>query len=97
MVYEFVSCTVEPDKRDEYVERFKQAWLEAGFANSHGVTALRCVEDPAKVALLIGWDSVEAHRAHRGTDYHNLFREKIAAGRTAPSDIVHYTIEKLAD
>jgi hypothetical protein len=49
------------------------------------------------VYLLIGWDSMEAHRARRGTDYHNRFREKIALVRTAPSEIVHYTIQQLAE
>ena len=95
MVHEVVLATVDPARRDQYVEVWKSAWKEAAFAGSHGGKILRCIEDPAKVTMVLNWDSVEAHQQHRGTDNHNRFREKFAGFQTAPSLVQHYTIEDL--
>jgi len=95
MIHELVLATVDPAKRDDYIEVWKAAWKEAAFEGSHGGKILRCVEDPARVAMLLNWDSVEAHRQHSGTDRHNSFRQKFAAFQTQPSLVQHYTIEEL--
>ncbi len=95
MVNEVVLASVEPAKREEYIEAWKRAWHEAAFEGSHGGKILRCVEDPGRVAMIINWDSVEAHQRHRGTERHNAFREKFLPYQQQPSVIQHYTIEDL--
>ena len=95
MVHELVLATVDPAKRDEYVEVWKAAWQEGAFQGSHGGRILRCVEDPSRVAMLLNWDSVEAHNQHRGTARHNSFREKFAPLQIQPSVVQHYTVEDL--
>ncbi len=95
MVHEVVIATVEPEKRDEYIDTWKRAWKEAGFAGSHGGKILRCVEDPTRITMILNWDSVEAHQQHRGTDPHNRFRAAFAPYQKEPSVIYHYTIEDL--
>ncbi|HLG71021.1 MAG TPA: antibiotic biosynthesis monooxygenase family protein [Chloroflexota bacterium] len=95
MVHEVVLATVDPAKRDEYIEVWKRAWKEANFEGSHGGKILRCVEDPAKIAMILNWDSVEAHQQHRGTEKHNHFREQFGGYQAQPSVIQHYTIEDL--
>lgn len=95
MVHEMVIATVDPARRDEYVEVWKRAWDEAHFAGSHGGRILRCVEDPSRVVMLLNWDSVEAHKQHPGTDAHNRFRAQFASFQKEPSLVQHYTIEEL--
>jgi quinol monooxygenase YgiN len=95
MVYEVVIQHVDPERRDEHISGWRKAWTEASFVGSHGVKFLRAVEDPGRVTVLIEWDSVESHQAHRGTPTHNAFREAAGGFQTAPSEIFHYTIEDL--
>jgi heme-degrading monooxygenase HmoA len=95
MVYEVVIQKVDPDNRDDHVRVWKEAWKEANFGGSHDVRFLKCIEDPSRVIVLIQWDSVEAHAAHRGTPSHNRFREKSAVHQTGPTDIAHFTFEDL--
>ena len=95
MVYELVLATVEPARRDEYVDVFRKAFRGANFAGAHEGKILRSVEDPSRVAIVIEWDDVEAHTRHRGTDAHNNFRAQIQGYQTAPSQTGHYLIEDL--
>ncbi|HLY65438.1 MAG TPA: antibiotic biosynthesis monooxygenase [Chloroflexota bacterium] len=95
MVHELVIATVDPEQRDEYIETWSRAWKEAGFAGSHGGRILRCVEDPGRVAMILNWDSVEAHQQHRGTERHNRFRAAFQGFQRQPSQVQHYTIEEL--
>ena len=95
MVYEVVMQKVDPDKREEHVKVWKDAWKEANFGGSHDVRFLNCVEDPTRVMVLIQWDSVEAHTGHRGTPPHTRFRERSGVHQIGPSEINHYTFEDL--
>ena len=95
MIYEVVVQTVDPAQRDRHVETFKRAFQEWSPAGAHGGKILRCVEDPARVIVVIEWDSVEAHTSHRGTPAHNRFREASGAHQTAPSQLAHYLVEDL--
>ena len=56
---------------------------------------MKRVEDPARVVVIIEWDSVEAHTRHRGTPPHTAFRERISAYQTAPTQGAHYEIAVL--
>jgi heme-degrading monooxygenase HmoA len=95
MVYEVVLQTIDPARRDEYVEVYREALRQANFAGAHGGKILRCVEDPSRVIVVIEWDSVEAHTRHPGTAAHTAFRERVGTYQTAPSQIAHYLVEDL--
>ena len=95
MVYEIVVQTIDPTRRDEYVEGYRRAFREANMAGNHGGKICTSVEDPSRVVLVIEWDSVEAHQRHRGTPPHNRFREAISPYQTQPSDLQHYLVQDL--
>ena len=95
MVYEIVVQTVDPARRDEYVETFRRAFREVNFAGFRGGKICTSVEDPSRVVMVIEWDSVEAHAQHRGTPPHNRFREATAPYQTKPSDLQHYLVQDL--
>jgi quinol monooxygenase YgiN len=95
VIYEIVVQTVDPARRDEYVDVYRKAFREANMAGNHGGKICTSVEDPSRVVLVIEWDSVEAHEKHRGTPPHNAFREKITAFQTKPSDLQHFVVQDL--
>ena len=101
VICEIVEMTIDPERRDEYVEVYRQAWKEAGFAGSHGGKVMCSMEDPSKVVVLIEWDSVDAHRQHTrprpGTPEHIHFREVINPFMTETSKVAHYDLKELTD
>ena len=62
MIYETVQITVAPEQRDEFIEVYKAAWKQAAFAGSHAGKVMRALENPARVDVIIEWDSLAAHR-----------------------------------
>ncbi len=101
MIYEVVEQFIDPDKRDEYINVYRQAWKEAAFAGSNGGQILRDIEDPTKVVIIIAWDSLDAHRQHTrprpGTQAHQHFRETINPYMTETSIVHHYESQPLTD
>lgn len=101
LIYEVVEQTIDPDRRDEYINVYRQAWKEAAFAGSHGGKIMRAMDDPAKVVVIIAWDSLEAHRQHTrprpGTPAHIHFRETIDPYMTETWVVHHYEIQELTD
>jgi quinol monooxygenase YgiN len=95
VVYEILVQTVDPARRDEYVQVFKRALREWNPTGFHGGKACPSVEDPTRVVMILEWDSVEAHTSHRGTPAHTRFRETFSPYQTAPTQLHHYTIEDL--
>lgn len=95
MIWETVHITVEPDKREEFIGVYRKAWKEAAFEGSHGGKVMRAMENPARVDVLIEWDSLAAHRQHRGSDRQNHFRATIHPYMTEPSKIEHFEFEEL--
>lgn len=95
MIYEIAIQQVDPARRDEYIKNFGQTLIDANFAGSHSIKIFECIEDPAKVILLIAWDSVEAHTRHRGTPAHNNMREINSGYQTAKSDGAHYKVHEI--
>jgi heme-degrading monooxygenase HmoA len=95
MIYELVQHTVAPDFRDQYIEIYKAAWKKAAFAGSHEGKVMKAMEDDARVDVLIEWDSLAAHRQHRGTPAQVEFLATVRAHQTAPSKIEHFTFEDL--
>src|SRR5688572_1837652 len=94
MIYEVVIQTVDPARRDEYVQAYKEAWREAAAPGAHTVRVMPCIEDPARVITMIEWDNLEAHEKQRLTEAHARFRARVQPFRTGPSDLQHYTIEE---
>jgi heme-degrading monooxygenase HmoA len=92
MVYEMVISTVDPSRRDEYIQAYKAAWQKANAPGAHTVKVMACVEDPARVITMIEWDSLEAHERQRVTEAHAQFRETVQPYRTGPSELHHYTV-----
>ena len=94
MVYELVQSVIEPVEREDYVAAWRAAWKKAAFEGAHSAQVLRCDEDPAKVAFLIKWESIETHKRHVGTERHNAFRAALAPYlKIQPNDVKHYSIE----
>jgi quinol monooxygenase YgiN len=90
VVYEIVVQTIDPARRDEYLEVYRKAFREANMAGFRGGKICPSLEDPTRVVLIIEWDSVEAHKQHVGTPPHTRFREQITPYQTKPSDLQHY-------
>ena len=95
MIYEVLLQTIDPARRAEYLDVFRQAFREANFAGAHGGKILPSIEDPTRVVVVIEWDTVESHTRHRGTPAHNAFRERISAYQTAPTQGAHYEVSDL--
>lgn len=77
MIYEIVSITVDPERVDEFIEVYKEAWSSAQFEGSHQGKIMVAMENPGRVDVLIEWDTLAAHRQHRKTPKQNTFRAAI--------------------
>jgi quinol monooxygenase YgiN len=88
MIYEILTQHVEPEKRDEYIKVFGDILKKANYAGSHGINFFTSIEDPSRVILMIGWDSVEAHTQHRGTPTHTAMREATGAIKPRRATVV---------
>jgi quinol monooxygenase YgiN len=77
MIYEIVQLTIDPEKRDEFVEVYKEAWNAEHFDGSHNGKIMCAMENPARVDILIEWDTLQAHRQYRGNPQMAAFRAKI--------------------
>ena len=95
MIYEIAIQTVDPARREEYIKVFSQTLRDANYAGSREIKIFTSIEDPSRVILLIGWDSVEAHTQHRGTPTHNRMREINSGYQTAKSDGAHYLVHEV--
>jgi quinol monooxygenase YgiN len=95
LIYETVQITVAPEQRDEFVEVYKAAWKQAAFAGSHAGKVMRALENPARVDVIIEWDSLAAHRQHRGTDAQVAFLKTVRSYQTAPSKVEHFDWQEL--
>jgi quinol monooxygenase YgiN len=95
LIYETVQITVAPEQRDEFIEVYKAAWKQAAFAGSHAGKVMRALENPARVDVIIEWDSLAAHRQHRGTGAQTTFLKTVRAYQTEPSKVEHFEWEEL--
>lgn len=92
MIHEIAIQTVDPSRREEYIEALGQALREAGFPGSHAIKLFASIEDPSRVILMIQWDSLDAHAKVRGSPAHNHMREVAARYQTAKSDLAHFVM-----
>jgi quinol monooxygenase YgiN len=95
MIHEIVIQHVQPEKRDEYIKVFGEILTKANYAGSHGIRFFTSIEDPARVILMIDWDSVEAHTQIRGTPTYNAMREATSKYQTAKSDGGHFLLHEV--
>jgi heme-degrading monooxygenase HmoA len=92
MVYEVRFQTVDPDRRDEYLEMYSQAIQEVKDHGARGVQVLCSEDDPAAVLVLIEWESKEQHIAWRDTSARARFRDAVMSSglQTSPSEGGYY-------
>jgi hypothetical protein len=95
VVYEVVVQSIDPERRDEYIAKYKKRWRELALAGYRGGKILRCAEKPDRVILILEWDSVEAHRQHRGPVMDEFLRDYVRPYQTALSDFDHFTVDEL--
>jgi len=95
MVYEIVIQSIDPERRDEYIERYKKRWREMSLAGWHNGRLLKCQENPGRVIIILEWDSVEAHRQHRGPIMDEFLKDYVRPYQTALSEYDHFIVEEL--
>ena len=96
MVTQIILQTIDPEKRDEYIQKYKDEWKIANLPSNQGGEILRAVEKPDRVILILKWDSIESHRAANRTPAHDrLMAEATDKYRAGPSDYAHYEVEEI--
>jgi len=96
VIYEEVHITVEPERREEFVKVYRQAWKDAAFEGSHLGKIMRAIEHDDRIGVLIEWDDLAAHRQHRGSEKSRRFREAIDP-YMKHFEVWHYELEELVD
>lgn len=62
MILEHALLPVRPELVDEFLSAFAEARpIIAGMRGCRNVELVRCVEDPSRFLLLVGWDTLEDH------------------------------------
>jgi heme-degrading monooxygenase HmoA len=95
MIYEVRVQTVDPEKRTEYVKAYKEAIQSSKEAGCYGGFIMCSDEDPAKVLVLLHWETREHHERWRGTPPHVKFRQTIDPWQTEPSLGDYYVAETI--
>jgi heme-degrading monooxygenase HmoA len=96
VVYNIVIQTIDPDRRDEYIERYTEMWRKAAFPGCRSTKVFRSLRDPSRVIIIFEWESEEAHRAANATPEHDeLMRETVRKYQTARSDSGPYEAEEI--
>ncbi len=95
MTYEVRFQTVDPARRSEYVEHYKQAIQEIKQAGCRGGLILCSESDPASVLVLLEWETKEHHLRWRGTPPHTRFRAAVEDWQTKPSEGGYYVAETI--
>lgn len=96
MVHHVVIQNIDPDRRDEYIDRYKELWREAALVGCQKATLLRAIENKSRVILLFEWESIEGHRkANRTPGHDRLMEESVYKYQSSPSEYGHYEAEDL--
>ena len=96
MITHVVVQTIDPERRDEYIERYKAEWREAALPGCRSAKILKAIEKPDRVILIFEWDSIEVHRASNRLPAHDkLMAETVYKYQTAPSDYAHFEVEEI--
>lgn len=93
MITEIATISIAPGQE----ENFEAAMRHGGIAHLSACPGVRNVqfgrgvEDPAKFAFVVEWDSMEAHEQARGTDAFAAFRAAMGA-MTIGGAMEHFTL-----
>ncbi len=95
MIFEVRFQKVDPARREEYVKHYKQAIQEIKSAGCRGGQILCSESDPARVMVLLEWETKEHHVRWRGTPPHQRFRAAVEGWQTKPSQVGYYVAESI--
>ena len=95
MVYEMRFQTVDPARRAEYVETYREAAQGCKEAGSSGGLILCSDDDPAGVIVILRWESKEHLARWRGTPSYNSFRAAVEGLQTKKSHGGFYMAETI--
>jgi heme-degrading monooxygenase HmoA len=92
VVVEIAMLEIKPGSEDAFVAAYGQVRHEvAGTPGCRSMRLTRGVESPSRFALLVEWDSVQAHeRDFRGSDRFTRWRAGIGLYFAQPPDVEHY-------
>ncbi len=95
MVYEMRFQTVDPAKRAEYVETYREAVQGCKTAGSTGGQILCSDDDPSAVIVILLWESKEHLARWRSTESYKSFRAAVAHLQTKKSHGGVYAAEAI--
>ena len=95
MVYEMRFQTVDPAKRAEYVQIYRQAVQGCKEAGSTGGQILCSEVDPSSVIVILLWESKEHLARWRGTPSYQSFRAAVEHWQTKKSHGGFYLAETI--
>jgi heme-degrading monooxygenase HmoA len=95
MIYEMRFQSVDPARRAEYVETYREAVQGCKEAGSSGGLILCSDDDPAAVIVILIWESKEHLARWRGTESYKSFRAAVAHLQTKKSHGGFYTAESI--
>ncbi len=93
MVLEVADFEVHPGAEDEFLTAYRGVRdVLAGTPGCRSVRMIRGVESPARLILLVEWDSVAAHEENfRGSDRFTAWRAAIGPFFAGPPRVEHFT------
>ena len=93
MIYEVRFQTVDPARRDEYLALYTEALQPIKQAGARSVQVLGSEDDPARVLVLVEWESKEHHLRWREAPARAKFRVAVEGSglQTMPSEGGYYT------
>ena len=95
MVYEMRFQTVDPAKRAEYVQIYREAVQGCKAAGSTGGYILCSEDDPAAVIVILLWETKEHLARWRGTESYKSFRAAVEHLQTKKSHGGFYLAETI--
>ena len=92
MIVEHATLPIQPGREAEFETAFAGARaLFARVDGCHDVELRRCIEDPSRYVLLVGWDDVEAHTVgFRGSPQFPEWRALVGDFFAEPPTVEHY-------
>jgi heme-degrading monooxygenase HmoA len=94
MVYEHATLTIEPGRDADFeaaVGRAPEVFRRAkGFRS---MELRRCIEEPSRYVLLVGWDTLEDHTVgFRESDLFGEWRALVSEFFAGPPAVEHYEV-----
>lgn len=91
MILEIATITIWPEQAADYEAAFAVArQYIAAVPGYRGHTLNRCLERPGRYALLVEWDSVEAHNGFRAAPQYESWRALLHHFYDPFPEVLHY-------